>query len=283
MAAAPSPVAPAKGYRAATWARNVGGIVLLFAAYQLWVTGLQEHRLQATLRAQFTRAAQAAPPAAPRVGTAVARLQIERVHLDQYVVEGTDERALEAGPGHYVGSPLPGQPGNVLISGHRTTFGSPFSSLDKLRVGDVIVATTATGEYRYVVTHAPRVVPPSSGQSLLRDLGDNRLTLVTCTPRYAATDRLVVVANLEGPPVASQISATRPARSPPALPSLGWGWSAAPAALVIAAALGGLGLMFGRLRLLLGPFGTWMIISPVWAAGLLLLFEQVRLLLPANL
>src|ERR1700722_12204180 len=77
------------GYRLGTWVRNVGLIVLLFVAFQLWGTGVQERRYQLDLKRQFDAlAAKAllgdqsgggAQSATIRVGTVVARLQIPRI------------------------------------------------------------------------------------------------------------------------------------------------------------------------------------------------------------
>ena len=52
------------------------------------------------------------------------------------VVEGTDADQLRSGPGHYPGTPLPGEPGNVAIAGHRTTYLHPFYNLNELVPGD---------------------------------------------------------------------------------------------------------------------------------------------------
>ena len=51
------------------------------------------------------------------------------------VVSGTDEGDLALGPGHYLGTAMPGQAGNVAIAGHRTTHGAPFNRLAALGAG----------------------------------------------------------------------------------------------------------------------------------------------------
>ena len=53
--------------------------------------------------------------------------------LDMAFVQGVSLAALQRGPGHYPGTPLPGQAGNVAIAGHRTTYLHPFWALDQLR------------------------------------------------------------------------------------------------------------------------------------------------------
>ena len=57
---------------------------------------------------------------------------------------------------------MPGQIGNVVVAGHRTTYSRPFRDLDQLVVGDVLTFETPTGTFRYeFVTHD--VVRPSDG------------------------------------------------------------------------------------------------------------------------
>jgi len=58
------------------------------------------------------------------------------------------------------GTALPGQPGNAVISGHRTTYGAPFHDLDRVAAGDLVTVTTVTGTHVYQVVEA-RVVRPT--------------------------------------------------------------------------------------------------------------------------
>ena len=48
------------------------------------------------------------------------------------MLEGTNTGDLREGPGHWPETPFPGQGGNFVVSGHRTTYGAPFRKLDKL-------------------------------------------------------------------------------------------------------------------------------------------------------
>ena len=69
-------------------------------------------------------------------GDALTRIKIPKIGVDVVVVEGTTPAALKAGAGHYRGTPLPCEMGNVAIAGHRTTYGKPFNQLDRLTKGD---------------------------------------------------------------------------------------------------------------------------------------------------
>ncbi|GIU91786.1 MAG: hypothetical protein KatS3mg011_0692 [Acidimicrobiia bacterium] len=114
------------------------------------------------------------------------------------VVEGVDTENLKLGPGHMPWTPVPGQPGNAVISGHRTTYGRPFFDLDLLQPGDLIEVETAIGIHQFTVRETVIVTPfdvwvtePRRGAWL---------TLTTCNPKYSARERLVVFAELTGGP-----------------------------------------------------------------------------------
>jgi sortase A len=66
------------------------------------------------------------------------------------IVEGVVEAQLREGPAHYPGTAMPGEIGNFVLSGHRTTYGRSFNQLHELRPGDPLssrspTATTCTG------------------------------------------------------------------------------------------------------------------------------------------
>lgn len=114
------------------------------------------------------------------------------------VVEGVRRDDLRSGAGHMPWTPLPGQPGNAVISGHRTTYGAPFKELDTLRLGDRIEVDTALGTHVYEVRDSFVVEPSDVWVTGPRE--GAWLTLTTCNPRFSARQRLVIVAELiEGP------------------------------------------------------------------------------------
>jgi sortase A len=137
-----------------------------------------------------------APPVPP-VGGALDHMVIPAIGLDRYVVQGVGEAELQMGPGHYPGTPLPGQLGNVAIAGHRTTFGAPFFRLNELRPGDYVYLTDTRGvTWAYKVKEQWVVAP--TDVAVVSPTPDAELTLTTCTPRFWATSRLVVRAVLAG-------------------------------------------------------------------------------------
>lgn len=147
------------------------------------------------------------------VGEAFAQIRIPAIELDVTVVEGVRRRDLKKGPGHLSGSPLPGQPGNAIISGHRTTYGAPFGSLNDLVPGDRIEVETALGVHVYEVRETPERCRTEDGLCVVKatDLWVTEpregawLTLTTCHPRFSSRLRLIVFAELVTGPNAEVI------------------------------------------------------------------------------
>jgi len=194
-----------------------GVLILLFIPYVLWGTGLMTARSQALLRTEFHQAQQRtgsdpvtvrSPPkkapagdvqlapttSVPSIGSPVGTIDIPKIGLSMVVVEGTDEIRLQQGPGHYPGTPLPGQSGNVAIAGHRTTYLHSFCNLNELITGDPIIITTTQGQFQYGVIGSQVVSPDDV--AVVAPTPTPQLTLTTCNPRFSASQRLVVHAAL---------------------------------------------------------------------------------------
>ena len=297
----PSEQSHATWFSVFTWVRNIGIIVLLFVAWQLWGTAIAQHQAQDQLKSQFDAAIKShhAPPEAkttggttlipastnfpsPADGSVVARLQIPSIGVDQYVVSGTSDDDLAKGPGHYVGTALPGQAGNVAIAGHRTTHGAPFNGLGRLVAGDRIILTTTWGEHlTYLVTGTPVAVSPSD-VSVLNYFGDNRITLTTCNPEFSSTQRLVAVGELKAnAPTAKPAKAVIYHVVDPGTAS--WDWSLLPAVGLEVCLLLLLGLSYRRTDFWFGRVAKWFILVPVWAALLYLLFGTLTSFLPSSI
>lgn len=144
--------------------------------------------------------------AAPEEGTAFAEIRIpalESLVEGWTVVEGVRLSDLKNGAGHMPWTPLPGQPGNAVISGHRTTYGQPFHDLDILEVGDRIEVETAIGVHVYAVREKFIVKPTEIWVTHPRS--GSWLTLTTCHPKFSARERLIVAAELVAGPNAEVI------------------------------------------------------------------------------
>jgi sortase A len=215
-----------------------GVIVLLFVVYEVWVTNIfadaKQHEVRTKLIQEF-----AAPPgksaegdtvplplpdgvqANTPIGTGLAIIFIPRFGKDysRAIVQGTDDASLTKGPGHYVGTQLPGQIGNFAVAGHRVGKGEPFLNLDKLKPGDPIVIETKTMWFVYKVkgdtatgdlsvngsdgVPGRQIVNPSDGQVILpvpnhpgAKSTEALLTLTTCDPKFTATQRMILFSAL---------------------------------------------------------------------------------------
>jgi sortase A len=125
-------------------------------------------------------------------GDAIARLEIPRLDLEVVVVNGTDAEELRMGPGRHVETAMPGEGELVYIAGHRTTYGAPFSRIDKLARGDEIHLDLPYASIEYEVTEH-RVVDQYE-VSVLRSRGREELVLQACHPRFFASHRYLVYA-----------------------------------------------------------------------------------------
>lgn len=123
-------------------------------------------------------------------------IKIDKINLIAPVAEGTDNKSIQYALGHFKNTALPGQIGNFAVAGHRSyTFGEYFSRLDEVEVGDKIQVIYGKSVYNYVVD-ASYVVAPTHTEVL--DPTENAtITLVTCTPKWTATHRLIVKGHLE--------------------------------------------------------------------------------------
>lgn len=222
-------------------------------------------------------------------GSPVSTLTIDRIGVSEIVVEGTGSETLMAGPGHYRDSSFPGQRGNAVIFGHRTIYGAPFNRLGELEPGDRIDVSTLAAEFTYNVVET-RVVGPGEADVLSQD-DRNLLTLVTANPPYRASERLVVVAELEGDPIGvgrSSASQDEPQvgdaiiLTPDELgrdrdtaawaPALLWAELLAIAVIVAA-------ILYRRWA----RWATWLLTTPPILLFGFMLFESINRLLPSTL
>ena len=122
-----------------------------------------------------------------RRGDAIARLRIPALGVSEIVVNGTDTGSLKRGPGRYLGAGMPGEGELVYIAGHRTTYGAPFSRIDRLQQGDRIYLELPYATIEYTIT-GNRIVPASQ-LSVLKSKGVEQLVLQACHPRFFASHR----------------------------------------------------------------------------------------------
>ena len=227
----------AVGRTAARVAVTVAVLIAGFVVYEFGVTSILANRAQASLRDDLAATAASVtiteipyapanlPPApvvvpadlqlpdpiavaapegtlrvapTPLPGNAVGRIVIPSAGVDWAFVEGVDRDSLRSGVGHMPETALPGEPGNAVISGHRTTYGAPFLHLDRVQPGDLITIENAIGTHVFQVVEIRTVAP--TDLSVTGQWRGAWLTLTTCTPVFTARERLVVISRLvEGP------------------------------------------------------------------------------------
>jgi sortase A len=281
---------------------TLGLLILLFVSYELWGTGIFTARAQSDLKHKFAQqldqvqrdnpvitapttrttpvkrgtsttvrpktpttinpALQVAPPEGQPIG----KIDIDKINVHWVFVEGVQLTDLDDGPGHYPGTPLPGQIGNAAIAGHRTTHGAPFYRVNELKKGDRIKITTLAGTFVYVVTRAPFPVQPTD-YYVVANTPNAQLTLTSCHPRFSASQRLIVKARLlprlsskpvrppkvvngkkVKPPPKEQLATALEGQANSVVPSIAWGF-------VVAVVGAGWWFVFRRWR---HPF-TWLI------------------------
>lgn len=186
---------------------TAGVVVLLFVAYELWGTGAytqsQQHKLGTELNRSWATGGKVTTERV-QLGHGLALMRIPRLGkgFHYVVIEGVSIADLRKGPGHYPGTAMPGQIGNFVVSGHRTTYLAPFNRLGELRDGDQILIDTRARQYVYKVT-GMKVVQPSDltvtapvPEHPKADPTERLLTLTTCNPKYSAAQRLIVFGHM---------------------------------------------------------------------------------------
>jgi len=157
------------------------------------VPSAESERL-AELAAFRSAAEQFAATVGSKTGEPLGRIVIPSIGVDVVMVEGTGKGDLREGPGHWPETPFPGQGGNFVVSGHRTTYGAPFLKINKVQVGDEIDLVLPYGVARYAVTRVI-IVGPRDVQTVAQ-LGKEQVSLAACHPIYSAKQRIVVQGDL---------------------------------------------------------------------------------------
>lgn len=189
---------------------GLGVVVALFLAFQFFATELVYDRSQSLLRQQLQSLVASKEATSttwiPSDGQPIGVLTIPKIGLSTVVVQGSSAAMTEKGPGHLRGTALPGRFGNAVFLGRRSTYGAPFERLDELRPFDPIEVATGAGEFTYLVATVAVVRPGEA--DVVGPSDDSRLTLITSSPRYLATGRLVVTAVLKTKPAEAPATGT---------------------------------------------------------------------------
>jgi sortase A len=157
------------------------------------------------------------------------RLQIPAIDLDSPFIEGIRINTLDYGPGHWPGTAMPGQLGNVVVAGHRTSHNADFRRLDELQAGDQVIfdldanegferadgvpvsvpsPDVHTGRHVYVVVSV-QIVPPDAMWVVTQDYRHSA-TLFACHPPGSVAERIVVFLDLVDPTTLTLVDPPRP-------------------------------------------------------------------------
>ena len=128
-------------------------------------------------------------------GVVISHLRIPSISVDEEVRSGISQSVINQGVAHWAGTSAPGENGNVVLAGHRTTYTRPFQDLDRLEIGDLVYLEDGDGfEVMYRVSESFIVEPEDIWISY--DLGKPMVTMFACHPKGSATQRIVVQAEL---------------------------------------------------------------------------------------
>jgi sortase A len=138
---------------------TAGLIVLLFVVYEVYVTDIISAGKQRDATAALDNQWQGGQDDPQRVdhfdglkeGDGFAKMYIPSFGADYHftIVEGTTEKSLEVGPGHYTDTAYPGEPGNFAVAGHRVGKGAPFNDIDLIKACDAIIVETKHSWFVY--------------------------------------------------------------------------------------------------------------------------------------
>lgn len=148
------------------------------------------------------------------------RIVAESINLDAKVVEVGWKQVIQNSvstnvwevadyaAGWHKNSKLPGQGGNIVLSGHNNIKGEVFRYLVDLKPDDLVTLYVDEQPYDYIVADIFIVKDKGEPEAVRREnakwigpFNEERLTLVTCWPYTNNTHRLIVIAR---PTIAGQ-------------------------------------------------------------------------------
>ncbi|MBU3688739.1 MAG: hypothetical protein B7C54_12540 [Acidimicrobiales bacterium mtb01] len=138
-----------------------------------------------------------APPGPDEVDPEVlmGTMEIPALMMSSPIYEGITDPTFDRGVGWWPGTARPGEPGNVVLGGHRTSTPRPFRHLELLEPGDEIVFTIDTGVFVYRVTGTQIVEPEAMW--IVDQTPLATATLFACHPPGSTKERIVVFAEFD--------------------------------------------------------------------------------------
>lgn len=211
---------PAQGRRRISFLLGCGLIaaglaVLGWVAWQFWGTNWQAHQRHDKVTTALENGwGEGNDVVRTDFGNATAILHVPRFGKDFAVpvLEGSTDEVLAAGIGHMEDTAEAGAVGNYVLAGHRVTHGEPFADFPELRPGDQVHVETREATYTYVLDSGgedliipftetwvldPKPANPRDGGTQPpADVGDQLITLLTCSEIFHTDDRSVAFGHL---------------------------------------------------------------------------------------
>lgn len=123
-------------------------------------------------------------------------IKIPALNINAPIVQGDGWEQLKKGVAQHLGTPNPGELGNIVLSAHNDVFGELFRDLDQLKPGDEVILYTQQRTYTYVVRQS-RVVEPTAVE-VMAATREAVVNLISCYPYLVDNQRIVVTADLVG-------------------------------------------------------------------------------------
>jgi sortase A len=117
-------------------------------------------------------------------------MEIPAIGLVHPIFQGVTLHNIDRGPSHWTGSAMPGERGNTVFAGHRSTETEPFRRIDALVPGDEVIFTVDGARTTYRVTGSLVVSPRDTW---IADQEPAHIgTLYACHPVGSVSERYVV-------------------------------------------------------------------------------------------
>ena len=116
-------------------------------------------------------------------------IEIPKIGITADLQRGMALTAINRGPGWWPGTAMPGELGNVVVAGHRTTYSKPFNRLNELAPGDQVIFTTDAGRFVYEVRDV--IVVPETWIDIAAQSYAHTATLFACHPPGSSRERIV--------------------------------------------------------------------------------------------
>jgi sortase A len=123
-------------------------------------------------------------------------IKIPAINVSAPVVQGDAWEQLKKGVGQHLGTPNPGEIGNIVMSAHNDVFGELFRDLDKLKPGDEVILYTQQKAFTYIVRQTVIVEPTQV--EVMAPSRDTMISLISCYPYLVDDKRIVITAYLAG-------------------------------------------------------------------------------------